>query len=189
MARQKANSVTEDLSQIEMAVELIKHQPRLQMLTELTSLSRERLLNLYKEINQSSPTKGQLPFSTDYFLVWNGNVHASLFYNRYLWFKKHSNLPMGAMLAKAYTYYQTELKAMQIPVELSITRAWMLVKYFDAGMLTLTACVQCGGHFVTNPYDLQTGYCCGFCKKPPRAGSCLVKDKQTSKSTCESLMA
>lgn len=182
MARQKSNSVTDDLSQISMAADLIKHQPRLQMLTELTNLSRDRLLNLYKEINNASPTKGQLPFSTDYFLVWNGNVHASLFYNRYLWFKSNSSLPMGAMLAKAYSYYKDELAAMQIPIELSITRAWMLVKYFDAGMLTLTPCVQCGGHFVTDTYDLQAGYCCGFCKKPPRAGSCLVKEKQSARS-------
>ena len=31
---------------------------------------------------------------------------------------------------------------------LSFTRAWMLVRFFDSGMLQLSACRQCGGHFI-----------------------------------------
>ncbi|MBA4215393.1 MAG: flagellar transcriptional regulator FlhC, partial [Polaromonas sp.] len=52
---------------------------------------------------------------------------------------------------------------------LSITRAWRLVKFVDNGMLTLTKCNCCGGHFVTEPYE-NRHFVCGLCQPPARAG-------------------
>ena len=52
---------------------------------------------------------------------------------------------------------------------LSITRAWRLVKFVDAGMLTRTKCSQCGGQFVTELYE-NRHYTCGLCNPPARAG-------------------
>ena len=50
------------------------------MLQSETNLPYERLLKLYKEVAGKSPSKGQLPFSTDWFMTWQPNIHASLFY-------------------------------------------------------------------------------------------------------------
>ena len=67
--------------QIERAVTLIQLGARLQVLESETDLSYERLLRLYKEVAGKSPSKGQLPFSTDWFMTWQPNIHASLFLN------------------------------------------------------------------------------------------------------------
>ena len=65
---------------------------RLQVLESETTLSRERLLRLYKEINGESPPKGMLPFSTDWFLTWQPNIHSSLFLGSY----RHLTKPLQA---------------------------------------------------------------------------------------------
>lgn len=54
---------------------------RLQMLESETQLSRGRLIKLYKELRGSPPPKGMLPFSTDWFMTREQNVHASMFCN------------------------------------------------------------------------------------------------------------
>jgi hypothetical protein len=44
------------------------------------------------------------------------------------------------------------------------------VKFVDNGMLTLTSCRKCGGHFVTHPHEIARHYVCGMCNPPARAG-------------------
>ena len=51
-----------------------------------------------------------------------------------------------------------------------MTRAWRLVKFVDNGMLTMTKCSKCGGHFVTHPHEIAKHYVCGLCNPPARAG-------------------
>ena len=68
MATQK--SILNESRDIERAISLINLGARLQVLEYETSLSYERLLRLYKEVAGKSPSKGQLPFSTDWFLTW-----------------------------------------------------------------------------------------------------------------------
>ena len=72
-------SVVSEARDIRLAIELIELGARLQMLEAETNLSRERLLKLYKEVKGESPPKGMLPFSTDWFMTWQPNIHASLF--------------------------------------------------------------------------------------------------------------
>ena len=74
-------SILTESKQIDRAVSLIQLGARLQVLESETDLSYERLLRLYKEVSGRSPSKGQLPFSTDWFLTWQPNIHSSLFMN------------------------------------------------------------------------------------------------------------
>ena len=53
---------------------------------------------------------------------------------------------------------------------LSVTRAWRLVKFVDNGMLTMTKCTCCGGHYVTHPHEIAKHFVCGLCNPPARAG-------------------
>ena len=85
-------SVLNDSKQVERAVALINLGARLQVLESETDLSYERLLRLYKEVAGRSPSKGQLPFSTEWFLTWQPNIHASLFQNTYQYLSKVSAL-------------------------------------------------------------------------------------------------
>ena len=106
------------------------------MLESETDLSYERLLRLYKEVAGKSPSKGQLPFSTDWFMTWQPNIHASLFLNIHEYLNKSSELDEIDAVIKAYQLYQEQTTAQGLEALLSVTRAWRLVKFVDNGMLT-----------------------------------------------------
>ena len=76
-------SVVSEAKEIQAAIEMINLGARLQLLESETNLSRERLIKLYKELKSVSPPKGMLPFSADWFLTWQPNVHSSVFIDIY----------------------------------------------------------------------------------------------------------
>ena len=96
-------SILTEARQIERAVTLINLGARLQVLESETDLSYERLLRLYKEVSGKSPSKGQLPFSTDWFMTWQPNIHASLFLNVHEYLNKVSELDEIDAVIKAYS--------------------------------------------------------------------------------------
>ncbi|MDF1482752.1 flagellar transcriptional regulator FlhC [Extensimonas sp. H3M7-6] len=169
-AKSSPKSVLDESRQIERAAMLIQMGARMQVLESETTLSYERLIRLYKEIAGKSPSKGQLPFSTDWFLTWQENIHSSLFLNIYQYLSKGASLDAVELLTKAYRLYDEQMRIAQIEPLLSFTRAWRLVKFVDAGMLTRTACKQCSGQFITEPYENARHYTCGLCNPPARAG-------------------
>ena len=163
-------SVLKESRQIERAVALIHLGARLQVLESETDLSYERLLRLYKEVAGRSPSKGQLPFSTEWFLTWQPNIHASLFQNTYAYLTKVSALEDIDAIMKAYKLYTEQIAACGVEPLLSITRAWRLVKFIDNNMLSMTKCCKCGGHFVSEAYENSRHFECGLCAPPARAG-------------------
>ena len=165
-----AKSILQESRQIERAVSLIQLGARLQVLESETDLSYERLLRLYKEVSGRSPSKGQLPFSTDWFLTWQPNIHASLFMNIYQYLSKASDLEDIDAVIKAYRLYSEQIHTCGLEDLLSVTRAWRLVKFVNNNMLSMTRCSKCGGHFVTESYQSQRQYVCGLCQPPARAG-------------------
>lgn len=165
-----AKSVLKESRQIARAVQLIELGARLQVLESETELSYERLLRLYKEVAGKSPSKGQLPFSTDWFLTWQPNIHASLFLNIHQYLSKAREMEDIDAVIKAFRLYCEQMKLAGVEPLLSITRAWRLCKFTDNGMLTLTRCTQCGGHFVSEPFENSRHYVCGLCQPPARAG-------------------
>lgn len=166
-----ANTVAGEAQQVRIAIELIELGARLQLLQEETTLSRERLLRLYKEIKNESPSKGMLPYSTDWFMSWQPNIHSSLFKNIHQFLVKNAGIDGVRALITAYRLYLDQVQGIEgaEPV-LSITRAWSLLRFFNAGMLQLVPCTQCGGHFVTHTDELYDDYVCGICHPPARAG-------------------
>ncbi|MBU6492749.1 MAG: flagellar transcriptional regulator FlhC, partial [Burkholderiales bacterium] len=72
----RSKSVVHEAKQIQLAIELVELGARLQMLEAETTLSRDRLIKLYKELKGVSPPKGMLPFSTDWFVTWLPNIHS-----------------------------------------------------------------------------------------------------------------
>lgn len=166
----RIKSILSEARQIERAVELIKLGARLQVLESETELSYERLLRLYKEVAGRSPSKGQLPFSTDWFMTWQPNIHASLFLNIHEYLNKASEMEEIDAVIKAYQLYLEQTETQGLEPLLSVTRAWRLVKFIDNGMLTMTKCSKCGGHFVSHPHEISRNFVCGLCNPPARAG-------------------
>ena len=168
-----SKSVVDDSRQVDLAVGLIQLGARLQVLQSETGLSYERLLRLYKEVAGKSPSKGQLPFSSSWFLSWQPNIHASLFLNIYRYLAKASALePIDAVM-KAFKLYTEQVDAGNLEHMLSFTRAWKLVQLIDDGKLATTGCTCCGGYFVTDPLENASTFECGPCAPPARASKGL----------------
>ncbi len=164
-------SVIDEARQIRLAIELIQLGARLQVLQTETELSRRRLINLYKEIHGVSPPKGMLPFSTDWYITWLPNIHSSLFYNIYLYLRRAPERSRMQAVVKAYRLYLEQVPLLDNgkPV-LALTRAWMLVRFFENNMMTLSTCTRCAGKFVNHAYSLDHDFVCGICAPPSRAG-------------------
>jgi Flagellar transcriptional activator (FlhC) len=163
-------SVVAEVREITLAIELIELGARLQLLESETSLSRDRLIRLYKELKGVSPPKGMLPFSTDWFVTWQPNIHASLFYNIHRFISRHGEGDAIHAIVKSYRLYLEHVALNDEERVLSLTRAWTLVRFFDSGMLQASVCTRCAGHFVAHAYALRPGYVCGLCRPPSRAG-------------------
>lgn len=164
-------TVVGEAQQVKIAIDLIEMGARLQLLQEETSLSRERLLRLYKEVKGESPSKGMLPYSTDWFMSWQPNIHSSLFMDVYQFLLENAGIGGAQALITAYRLYLDQVQGIEDaePV-LSITRAWFLIRFFNAGMMQLVPCKECGGHFIAHANDLHDNYVCGICHPPARAG-------------------
>ena len=162
--------------QINLAITLIQLGARLQVLEAETKLPYERLLKLYKEVAGKSPPKGQLPFSTDWFMAWQPNIHASLFYNYYEYLQKASDIDSMQAIIKAYQMYLRELQMAGVAPAMSITRAWRLVRFVDCGMLSSSTCTRCKGQFINHAFELPKHYVCGLCSPPARAGKARTPD-------------
>jgi flagellar transcriptional activator FlhC len=163
-------SVVADAREVQRATDLINLGARLQVLECETQLSRERLLRLYKEIRGKSPPKGMLPFSTDWFLTWMPNIHASLFLRVYQSLIQATELDEIDAIIKAYGLYLEHCATQDMEATLSITRAWRLIKFVDASMLRTIPCTRCSGQFVVRTDDVHANYVCGLCHMPSRAG-------------------
>lgn len=166
----KNKSVVTEAREIQIAIELINLGARLQVLQEETKLSRERLLKLYKEVKGESPSKGMLPYSTDWFMSWLPNIHSSLFMGIHQFLVKNASVSGVEALIKSYRLYLEQAEVGEDEPTLSITRAWFLIRFFEAGMMQLTRCKECGGQFVVHTNELCADYSCGICRPPSRAG-------------------
>src|SRR5260221_14028154 len=98
----RTKSILTEAKQISRAITLNNLGGRLRVLESETDLSYERLLRLYKEVAGKSPSKGQLPFSTDWFMTWQPNVHSSLFLNIHEYLNKAAALDEIDTVIKAY---------------------------------------------------------------------------------------
>ncbi|HUH86731.1 MAG TPA: flagellar transcriptional regulator FlhC [Pusillimonas sp.] len=168
-------SVSKEGEEILLAGDMIRLGARLQVLQAETSLSYDRLSRLYREIRGCSPPKGMLPFSVDWFMTWLPNIHSSVFYGVYRYLDTHTPAKKSRALIEAYKLYleQASVGATTEPGSepvLSFTRAWMLIRFIDSGMIQLSHCTRCTGGFVAHAHDPQQNFVCAICRPPPRAG-------------------
>lgn len=164
-------SLLDEMTQVQLAIDLMEMGARLQVVESETDISRPRLIKLYKEVVGSSPPKGLLPFSTDWFITWMPNIHASLFYTIYQRVVEQGCSDSRITLfIRAFRLYQEQSSLEVGDFALSLTRAWTLIRFFDSKMLEMIPCKQCGCHFVAHAYTPRTDYVCGICLPPSRAG-------------------
>jgi len=170
-------SVLHDANQVQLAIDLIGMGARLQVLEAETTLSRDRLIRLFKELRGASPPKGMLPFSTDWFTTWLPNIHSSLFFSAYRFMVQQGETVRIHAVVASYRLYLELVSLLGGEIVLSFTRAWTLVRFVDNKLLQLSTCTCCGGQFVTHAYEPHVNFVCGLCRPSSRAG----KGKKLSK--------
>ena len=166
----RIKSVVSEGNEIRLATELINFGARLQVLEAETGLSRERLLKLHKELKGVSPSKGMLPFSADWFLSWQPNVHASMFIDIRNYLLEHTDLRGTQALVTSYRLYLEHTQACGLEPILTLTRAWTLMRFLGS-LLQPVACTRCGGNFIGDSLKSKRSYVCGLCRPPSRAGT------------------
>jgi flagellar transcriptional activator FlhC len=166
----KDQSILNEVNDISIAISLISAGARMQVLESETTLSRRKLLRLYKEVKGCSPAKGMLPFSPDWFMSWEQNIHSSLFYNIYQYLHITEKKRPVESLLKAYQLYGEQFTSVsnEKPV-LEITRAWTLLRFIGCGMLEMVYCSGCGGKFVSTARYTNAQFTCSLCHPPSRA--------------------
>lgn len=156
--------------QLQLATQLFALDARLPLVMHETRLSRMTLRRLHVELTGTPPKRGVLPFSTDWYLQWRHNIHASLFANI------HAHLDAYALtnterLIESYRHYLREIAGFDAPEPtLNITRAWTLLRFCRQRMLQLTPCRSCKAHFISTGHLPASLFTCGVCKPPPHAG-------------------
>ncbi len=163
-------SVVSEGNEIQVATALVKLGARLQVLETETSLSRERLLKLYKEIKGVSPPKGMLPFSADWYLSWQPNVHSSMFIDIHNYLLAHTDARGPQALIRSYSLYLEHAQACGLEPILTLTRAWTLLRFYGK-LLRSVVCTRCGGSFIGDTVRSKRNYVCGLCRPPSRAGT------------------
>src|SRR6202008_5110107 len=76
-------SLTEDAQEVFRAIALIELGARMQVLESELTLSRDRMIRLYREVKGVSPPKGMLPFSADWYMTWLAEIPAAPVFNKY----------------------------------------------------------------------------------------------------------
>ncbi|NEX16951.1 MAG: flagellar transcriptional regulator FlhC [Halochromatium sp.] len=168
-----AKSPVTEMHQVQLAIELIELGARLQVLETETDLSRTCLTKLYKELRGKSPPKGMLPFSTDWFITWLPNIHASLFINIHQRLQEDCGCDRIDAFVRAFRLYQEQVQISDQETVLGLTRAWTLMRFFENDLLQLKGCTRCGGQFVIHAYAPVHDYVCGICHPPSRAGKTM----------------
>ena len=172
-------SILTEAKQIQLATELIKLGSRLQVLEVYSNLSRERLVRLYKEITGVSPPKGMLPYSEDWFMSWQPNMHSSLFMGMYNYIINNTDVKSIDAIIKSYKLYLEHIEVNKLQRVLSLTRAWTLVRFIDSNVLCMAPCTKCKGSFLVHSLEIHSNHVCGLCNIPSRAGK-TKKPKQSA---------
>ena len=123
-----------------------------------------------------------LPFSVDWFMTWLPNIHSSMFYSVYRYMDQLTPAQSAQALVESYRLYLEQANAGRYEVVsdepvLSFTRAWMLIRFFESGMVQLSTCTQCAGQFVAHAHDPKADFVCAICRPPPRAGKTRASKK------------
>lgn len=162
--------LADDAQRTMQAATLIRLGARLQMLEIECALPHDHLARLYREVRGVAAPKGMLPSSTDWYMTWRANLHASLFHGIYRFLRNDAGCARLDALIKAYMLYAEHAAAADVALPLDLTRAWMLVRFVDGAVLELAPCVHCGASFVTYRHALRRHPVCVACRLPARAG-------------------
>lgn len=169
MAKRRPDSIQEEVKQIRVAEDLIRLGARAAVIEAYFHLSDEMRTRLFREVTGAPPVKGQSASSAAWFDSFWPCMHASLFAALH---KKVAaeGLAGAAALAAAYRLYLSTMQVDGSTSVLDITRAWLLLRFLHAGVLTEARCKRCNGTFVVNRKKAHAKFVCCACAPPMKIG-------------------
>lgn len=163
-----------------LAAELFRLGLRTPHVAELSKLSKDSLSKIHREIFGRPATKGQLPYSIEWFMKWRHNMHASLFLKIYSQpgpYVRDLNLMghVGAFPAigddarqflNAYWQYVRYVESVGDECFLNGQRAYLATQLIGKA-IWLAPCCECGQQHLVYAYS-EGGNRCGNCFVPNR---------------------
>jgi flagellar transcriptional activator FlhC len=128
-------SVLQEAQDIQKAVDLIRLGARMQMLEAETSLSRERLLKLYKEVRVFRLPRGCFRFPQTGSCPGSRTSMHRCSWRFYRFVRLHAKQEDLDAIVQAYRLYNEHIESFEMEQVLSLTRAWTLIRFFDAKLL------------------------------------------------------
>lgn len=173
----KSSPLIQQMYQHSLAMEMIELGARPVVMQHSLDIPYGRLARLYREKTGESLPKGAIPYAEDWFLRWRPNIHSSLFHAIYRKLEAELSLKPAVLLIRSYRFYldwQQGFRKQGVNHKhplLSITRAWILLRYLEGQLLQTSSCKKCGQLFIDHANSPQQNYVCGLCMPPSRAGS------------------
>ncbi len=155
-----------EILQYRNAERLFRLGARVPIVMEMTRLSSWFLRKLSLEIRGEAPRKGQIPNSDQWYLRRQNHLQASLFcaiYDRLKQQALQEEDPCG-LLVSAYGELAAVMEAAGLTLQMSIDRAWWLVKSLQIRNLQRSRCRVCGGRYLQVWGKLERNFLCGHCR-------------------------
>ncbi len=148
------------------AERLLQLGARVPVVADMTRLSSWFLRKLSLEINGQAPRKGQVPNSDQWYLRRKHLLQSSLFCQTYqrLVRIEHASTDECDLLVDGYAQWRTMMVTCGLEPQLSIDRAWWLIKALRMRSLQPCRCVECHGPFLQSWSRARHGFRCESCK-------------------------
>lgn len=153
------------------AERLLQMGARVPVVVDMTRLSSWFLRKLSYEINGVPPKKGQVPNSDQWYLRRKNLLQASLFCQIYQKLTNLTDTPMDecTLLMEGYAQWREVILSCGLVPQLTIDRAWWLIKAIKIRTLQPCRCLDCRGPFLQAWSRVRYNFRCESCRTQRRS--------------------
>jgi Flagellar transcriptional activator (FlhC). len=156
----------QEMQRYRQAERLLQLGARVPVVVDMTRLSSWFLRKLSLEINGVSPKKGQIPNSDQWYLRRKNLLQSSLFCQIYQKLMQLTDVPTDecTLLMEGYAQWRATIVACGLEPQLSIDRAWWLIKAIKMRSLQPCRCRDCQGQFLQPWSRVRHNFRCESCR-------------------------
>lgn len=173
-----------EIGRYRQAERLLQLGARVPIVADMTRLSSWFLRKLSLEINGEAPRKGQVPNSDQWYLRRKHLLQSSLFCQIHQQLSRLSHDPSDecGLLVDGYAHWREIVVDCGLEPQLTIDRAWWLVKAIKMRSLQPCRCVACQGLFLQSWSRARNNYRCEVCRPEQQRAFSLTKQKAHASS-------
>ncbi|NDU85080.1 MAG: hypothetical protein G3H99_00480 [Ferrovum sp.] len=148
------------------AEKLLSLGARVPVVMDMTHLSSWFLRKLSLEINGKAPSKGQIPNSDQWYLRRKNLLQSSLFCQIYQRLEKvtEESVDDCTLLVEGYIQWRCWIQSCGLSPQLTLDRAWWLVKSLKIKNLQQCRCLGCQARYLQPWARVRHSYRCPECR-------------------------